>query len=90
MAKFWASDETFNRRNFPQFSEGGKVAPTTYRPSPIPAGGLEMPALPTFSCQSVLSITKMKKFMTESYNYETEANYVEEEPEEVIVSLSVG
>lgn len=64
----------------------GKVSSIQYRPSPIPAGGLEIPVLLTFSSDSVSAITKMKKFMTELYNYDSEPKYtneVEEQDEDV-------
>ena len=54
-------------------SEGGVVKghalSTTYRPSTIPSGGLEIPLLLMFSCSRFLTFQKMKEFVTTLYNY---------------------
>ena len=58
-------------------SEGGVVKghalSTTYQPSTIPSGGLEIPLL-TFSCSRFVTFQKMKEFVTTLYNYEYSGN----------------
>ena len=51
----------------------GHALSTTYRPSTIPPGGLEIPLLPTFSCSRFVTFQKMKEFVT-TYNYEYSGN----------------
>ena len=51
----------------------GHALSTTYRPSTIPPGGLEILLLPTFSCSRFVTFQKMKEFVT-TYNYEYSGN----------------
>ena len=46
----------------------GFVYPTQYQPSPIPAGGLEIPLKLTFKSPSFTTHEKMKDFMTNLYS----------------------
>lgn len=48
----------------------GIVQSVQYRPSPIPAGGLEIPLLLTFKSRRYITHTKMKEFVTTLYSYE--------------------
>ena len=41
-----------------------------YRPSPIPAGGLEIPLVLNFKSSSYVTHMKMKEFVTSLYSYE--------------------
>ena len=74
-------------------SEGGSVSGTVistkYRTSPIPAGGLEIPLLLTFSCSKAISFEKMKTFVQTLYDYKFTGTVIEEEnsddEDEVIV-----
>lgn len=50
--------------------EGGTIdGIVQYRPSPIPAGGLEIPLLLTFKSRRYITHTKMKEFVTTLYSY---------------------
>ena len=64
-------------------SEGGSVSGTVistkYRTSPIPAGGLEIPLLLTFSCSKAISFEKMKTFVQTLYDYKFTGTVVIEE-----------
>ena len=70
-------------------SVNGTVISTKYRMSPIPAGGLEIPLLLTFSCSKAINFEKMKKFVQTLYNYKFTGTVIEEEnsddEEEIIV-----
>ena len=52
--------------------EGGKVEgfvySTKYRPSPIPAGGLEIPLMLSFKSPRYLAHQKMKNFLAQLYS----------------------
>ena len=48
----------------------GSVHSTKYRPSPIPAGGLEIPLMLNFKSTRFITHQKMKGFMTSLYSYE--------------------
>ena len=64
---------------------------TTYRPSPIPSDGLEIPLVLLFQSPKYVTHCKMKKFVQTLYDYTytgTKANSSDEEPEEEI-SFSV-
>ena len=50
----------------------GSVHSTNYRPSPIPAGGLEIPMILNFKSTRYLTHKKRKEFMTSLYSYEYE------------------
>ena len=54
--------------------EGGEISgylvSTNYKPSPIPAGGLEVPLLLTFSVKNEQIFEQMKEFVTTLYDYE--------------------
>ena len=54
--------------------EGGEISgylvSTNYKPSPIPAGGLEVPLLLTFSVKNEQIFEQMKEFVTNLYDYE--------------------
>ena len=64
-------------------SEGGSVngivISTKYRTSPIPAGGLEIPLLLTFSCSKAVNFGKMKTFVQTLYDYNFNGTVIEEE-----------
>ena len=64
-------------------SEGGSVngivISTKYRTSPIPAGGLEIPLLLTFSCSKAINFEKMKTFVQTLYDYKFTGTVIEEE-----------
>ena len=48
----------------------GTVHSVDYRPSPIPAGGLEIPLVLNFKSSSYVTHMKMKEFVTLLYSYE--------------------
>ena len=48
----------------------GYLVSTNYKPSPIPAGGLEVPLLLTFSVKNEQIFEQMKEFVTTLYDYE--------------------
>ena len=54
--------------------EGGEISrylvSTNYKPSPIPAGGLEVPLLRTFSVKDEQIFEQIKEFVTTLYDYE--------------------
>ena len=54
--------------------EGGEISgylvSTNYKPSPIPAGGFEVPWLLKFSVKNEQIFEKMKEFVTTLYDYE--------------------
>lgn len=50
----------------------GLVYSTKYRPSPIPAGGLEIPLLLNFNSTRYITHIKMKGFVTSLYSYDYE------------------
>ena len=64
-------------------SEGGSVngivISTKYRTSPIPAGGLEIPLLLTFSCSKATNFGKRKTFVQTLYDYNFNGTVIEEE-----------
>ena len=60
-------------------SVNGTVISTKYRTSPIPAGGLEIPLLLTFSCSKAINFGKMKTFVQTLYNYNFNGTVNEEE-----------
>ena len=49
----------------------GFIYSTQYQPSPIPAGGLEIPLKLTFKSPSFITHQKMKDFITNLYSYIT-------------------
>ena len=49
----------------------GQLTSTQYRPSPIPAGGLEVPLKLTFSCSRFVIFNRIKELITQ-YNYDDE------------------
>ena len=67
-------------------TEGGsvnrKVFSVKYRPSPIPSGGLEIPLMLTFKCPKSTTFLRMKKFISELYDYEYMGEVKSEESEE--------
>lgn len=71
----------------------GSVLSTNYRPSPIPAGGLEIPLTLHFQCNKYITHSKMIGFVTKLYSYEFVANTpvnseeVEEEENEIHVLI---
>ena len=77
--------------------EGGKVYGSVlskkYRPSPIPAGGLEIPLTLNFQSNRYITHTKMIEFVTKLYSYEFVANTpnvseeVEEEEKEIHILI---
>ena len=60
-------------------SVNGTVISTKYRTSPIPAGGLEIPLLLTFSCSKAINFGKMKTFVQTLYVYNFNGTVIEEE-----------
>ena len=48
----------------------GTVHSVDYRPSPVPAGGLEIPLVLNFKSSSYVTHMKMKEFVTSLYSYE--------------------
>ena len=48
----------------------GHLVSTNYKPSPIPAGGLEVPLLLTLYVKNEQIFEKMKEFVTTLYDYE--------------------
>ena len=60
-------------------SANGTVISTKYRTSPIPAGGLEIPLLLTFSCSKAINFEKMKTFVQTLYDYKFTGTVIEEE-----------
>ena len=79
-------------------SEGGSfngtVISTKYRTSPIPAGGLDIPLLLTFSCSRAINFEKMKTFVQTLYDYKFTGTVIEEEnsddeDEIIVINLSL-
>ena len=65
----------------------GNVFSTTYRLSPIPLGGLDIPLVLRFQSPKYATQCKMKKFAQTLHNYKytsIKADYSDEEPEEEI------
>ena len=60
----------------------GTVHSTTYWPSPVPAGGLEIPLMLTFKSTRFVTHQKMKDFMTSLYSYEYEPQEINSKDEE--------
>ena len=60
----------------------GTVHSTKYRPSPIPAGGLEIPLMLTFKSTRFVTHQKMEDFMTSLYSYEYEPQEINSKDEE--------
>ena len=60
-------------------SVNGTVISTKYRTSPIPAGGLEIPLLLTFSCSKARNFGKMKTFVQTLYDHNYNGTVIEEE-----------
>ena len=65
----------------------GRLLSTRYRPSPIPAGGLEVPLELNFSCMRFITIEKMRSFVGQ-YNYDDEMVLIEEENDDEEQSVS--
>ena len=63
-----------SRHSYFFMKEGGEISgylvSTNYKPSPIPAGGLEVPLLLTFSVKNEQIFEQMKEFVTTLYDYE--------------------
>ena len=60
-------------------SVNGTVISKKYRTSPIPAGGLEIPLLLTFSCSKAINFEKIKTFVQTLYDYKFTGTVIEEE-----------
>ena len=60
----------------------GTVHSTKYQPSPIPAGGLEIPLKLTFKSTRFATHRKMKDFMTSLYSYEYKPQEINSKDEE--------
>ena len=60
-------------------SVNGTVISTKYRTSPIPAGGLEIPLLLTFSWSKAINFEKIKTFVQTLYDYKFTGTVIEEE-----------
>ena len=63
-------------------SVNGNVLSVKYQPSPIPSGGLEIPLMLTFKCTKSITFLKMKKFISELYDYKYTGEAKSEESEE--------
>ena len=75
-------------------SVNGTVISTKYRTSPIPAGGLDIPLLLTFSCSRAINFEKMKTFVQTLYDYKFTGTVIEEEnsddeDEIIVINLSL-
>ena len=65
----------------------GNVFSTSYRPSPIPSGGFEIPLVFRFQSRKYVTHCKIKKFVKTLYKHRynsTKADSSDEEPEEEI------
>ena len=60
----------------------GTVYSTKYRPSPIPAGSLEIPLMLTLKSTRFVTHQKMKDFMASLYSYEYEPQEINSKGEE--------
>ena len=60
----------------------GHLTSTTYNVSPIPASGLEVPLLLTFSVKNERIIKLMKRFVNDLYDYAYTGEYAENIEEE--------
>ena len=71
-------------------TEGGKVnghvKSLTYRSSPIPAGGLEIPLQLTFSCNQEKTLDIMRGFLNSLYDW-SYTGLVDETGEEIVISV---
>ena len=56
----------------------GTVKSIAYRPSPIQAGGLEIPLTLNFKCPHYITHTKMKEFMSTLYSFDYNGNKEDE------------
>ena len=65
----------------------GTVVSTQYRPSPIPAGGLEIPLLLRFECPDEDTIRKMKWFVVNLYEYNFECDDDDDENDEIVINI---
>ena len=69
----------------------GSVLSTSYRPSPIPSGGLEIPLILTFRSPKFITHQMMKEFMTKLYSYDYEqsnlADDSDDEEDEIHVDI---
>ena len=63
-------------------SVNGKVLSVKYRPSLIPSSGLEIPLMLTFKFTKSITFLKMKKFISELYDYEYTGEGKSKESEE--------
>ena len=63
----------------------GTVHSTKYRPSPIPAGGLEIPLMLTFKSTRFVTHQKMKDFMTSLYSYEYEPQEINSKMKKMMI-----
>ena len=59
----------------------GTVKSIDYRPSPIPAGGLEVPLTLNFKSPHYITHTKMKEFMSTLYSFDYNGNKEDEKDE---------
>ena len=59
----------------------GTVKSIDYRPSPIPAGGLEIPLTLNFKSPRYITHTKMKEFMSTLYSFDYNGNKEDEKNE---------
>ena len=67
----------------------GYLVSTNYKPSLIPAGGLEVPLLLTFSVKNEQIFEQMKEFVTTLYDYEYTGMKEDESEDEGIVDENV-
>ena len=73
----------------------GHLVSTSYKPSPIPAGGLEVPLLLTFSVKNERIYEQMKEFITNLYDYEytgikSEENEEEDSDDENVIEVKLN
>ena len=66
------------------------VYSTQYQPSPIPAGGLEIPLKLTFKSPSFITHQKMKDFMTNLYSYDYEAKTETDEDDDAEIHFMIA
>ena len=69
----------------------GFIFSTQYQPSPIPAGGLEIPLKLTLKSPNFITHQKMKDFMTNlcSYNYEAKAEIDKDDDAEIHFTIAI-
>ena len=62
----------------------------TYKPSPIPSGGLEVPLLLRFKCDVKWTIDTMKQFVEQYYSYDFTGNIIIEQDDDDECEIDFG